>query len=148
SQVYNGVMAGCGGSVVLASNGTLCTPGCHVCSSTEYVANNGGLEPNLHYWLSDLLFSYGSSPGNRLGSPTNPGGATCGAGSSMLVCDGVTTRNPNTDGEGNNCSWSHCGYGTDGLGSLNGGVDEFLGGCAVANSGGTDITAGALCCCP
>ena len=150
AQIYNGVMAGCGGSVTQPNSSALCAQNCHVCSSSEYVNNNGAVGPNRHYWVSDQLFWYGTAPGDCSASPTNSSGNSCGTfpGISMLVCTGVTTNLSNQDADGNKCNWSHCGYGTNGLGSLNGGFDEFLGGCPTSNVSNTGITAGTLCCCP
>jgi len=91
TQVYDSTMAGCGGRVPKASAATLCSSGCHVCTSQEYVAHNRGIGPNAHYWTSDLLYYYGTSgnppaAGRCSVSPFNNGGSPC-----MLVTTGLST---------------------------------------------------------
>ena len=150
-QIYNGTMVGCAGTMTRGvAAATLCAPSCHVCTGAEYNANSGSKAPNYHYWASDVLYYYGPAQGSCSVSSTNTGaGGTC-SGQSMLVVAGVLPAvNGNVDDLGNRANWSHCGYGTNGLGQANGGTDKFLGGCPTANTNAAlGITAGALCCCP
>ena len=119
-------LLGCGGADAWAYAAPLCSPHYHVCSADEWDTYFGATStpkvPTADYWTSDLLGRSGSVSGAC--EALSSGGTSCGS-MPMHVCTG------GTDGFGNTCALTGCGY--DGTG------DEYFGGCGAPS-------AGALCC--
>jgi hypothetical protein len=123
-QVFPGGMVGCAGSATWANRGTLCAPGSHAASATQWRALFGGVAPAHNYWTDDDLRYAGSALSCSADYDT---GSACPAGQPMHVC----TASGN-DAEGNHCNWANCGSGTTS-------PNAYFGGC-VGNT-----TAGTLC---
>jgi hypothetical protein len=121
-QTFSGGMVGCAATEPYANRATLCGPGYHLASATEWVALRGGGAPTHNYWTSDALKYNGTGPSSCFVSTS--AGNDCGP-TPMRVCSG-------TDPEGNTCNWTHCGLNANA-------PDQFFGGCAG------NTTAGGLC---
>lgn len=76
-------MKGCAGTVSFASRASLCAPGWHVCSATEWVARFGGKVPTYNYWTNDNLGYSADANGCSVSTST---GYVCTAGTPMRVC--------------------------------------------------------------
>lgn len=130
-QIFgDGRMVGCSGKVTWANRGTLCASGSWVCSASQwhYYQNNWGGAPTYNYWTNDNLRWSGT--GSNACSVSTTVGSQCASGQPMRVC-----TPSGTDPEGNACTWSNCGYGSNT-------PNYYFGGC----SGSSNTTAGTLCC--
>ncbi len=123
-QVFFGGMVGCSGAVTWANRDSLCAPGSHAASATQWRALFGGVIPSHDYWTDDDLHYSGSSSSCSADYDT---GYACPSGQPMRVC--TTSGN---DAEGNHCNWANCGLG--GTSS-----NAYMGGCV------NNTTAGTLC---
>ncbi len=136
-RFWNGNMFGCAGKVAFPERASLCATGYHVCSASEFVANNSfngqHVEaPKYHYWVADQL-GYGGTSGSCWAAKL---GTSCGQDNSMRICaPPVGGGTVSFDQVGNKCNWTGC----DLLGS-GGDSDDYLGGCLG------NLTAGTLCC--
>lgn len=124
-------MWGCGGKAIWSSASTLCAPGMHVCSATEFQARRGTTAPTHHYWPSDYMNGTGSEGACKASKTAT--GNFCPTDAPMRVCGSTKT-----DASGNYCTWVACGYESTSS-SL------YWGGCNDDGLGNGD-TAGALCC--
>jgi Ricin-type beta-trefoil lectin domain len=125
-QSFPNGAVGCAGAVTFDSRNSLCANGGRVCSSAEWAAMDGSVEPTHDYWTDDVLMYSGGGSGDC--SVSTSTGYACSDDQPMRVCTSA-----GTDPEGNQCNWTGCGIdgSTAGL---------YFGGC----DGNT--TAGALCC--
>ena len=117
-------MVGCTGAVAFDARDDLCGPQYRACSALEWVGLREGLEPEHNYWTDDALQVLGEDDRCAV-SVTN--GASC-SDAPMRVC-----TPSGSDGSGNDCGWSRCGYEQHR-------PNEYFGGCDSA------ATAGTLCC--
>jgi hypothetical protein len=137
SQVFDGIMIGCGGAVSFANRATLCPSYCHVCSPNEWVSHHGTLAPAHNYWTSDLLGYSNTSPiCLSVSGPNFCSSAGEGPGG---VC--APTQ---PDPEGNNCINPNHALCPDTTNSPN----QFFGACNGMVAGVVVDRSGALCCCP
>ena len=124
-DLFSPSMVGCVDHRQWADRAKTCPAGSKVCTAAEWNARAGAPKPSFNYWTDDYLQWRGSGPGNCV-AVTNGNGGAC-SGFPMHVCASTT------DGVGNTCNWTHCGYVTLP-------PDQFYGGCTG------DYYAGALCC--
>jgi hypothetical protein len=135
SQVFDGIMIGCGAAVSFANRATLCPSYCHVCGANEWLAHRGTLAPAHNYWTNDLL-GYSSPTCFSTSGPT-----FCGSLSPPQGPGGVCAPTQ-PDPEGNMCNSPNHALCPDTT------SNQFFGGCNGLISGVAVDRSGALCCCP
>ena len=126
-DVFSPTMVGCVDRRQWSDRAKTCPPGSTVCTAAQWNARPGATKPTFNYWTDDYLQWRGTGPANCV-AVTNGNGGAC-SGFPMHVCAAPT------DGVGNTCYWTHCGYVTLA-------PDQYYGGCTG------DYYAGALCCTP
>jgi len=134
------VMFGCAGKVTYPSRGSLCATGWSVCTSSQWMNLRKSMTPAAHYWIDDSLKWASGAVWDGGASQCYVGGAatgTCPTGSPMRVCKGAPATKV-TDGKGNTCFWTGCGYAAPT-------PSQYFGGCNDPGDG-SNLTAGTLCC--
>jgi hypothetical protein len=125
-ELFAADMTGCLGTVNWDDRATLCTTGFTPCTGQQWVDRRAGSAPTYNYWTDDNLEYSGDEGACSVGVEADyPCESEVPA--PMRVCAG------STDGLGNECNWTGCGW--DGAYT-----NEYFGGCDG------NLTAGTLCC--
>jgi hypothetical protein len=112
-QTFGGEMYGCRGSVTFDNRATLCGPGFHVASASEWTTWKGGAPtanaPTHNYWTDDSLRFIAGPP--CIAADKMPGGVWSSLGPPRVCVPGGTDSSGNTCNVGQSCGLDSTGPG-------------------------------------